>query len=81
VLKVILFVALLIYVYRRWLTPSAPRSVGRHARREQHRGVESVDTVKCARCGVYVPRIEATRNGDLWYCCAEHEREARRDGR
>lgn len=80
-LDVILFVVLLIYVYRRWLAPSAPRSVGRHARREQHRGIESVDTVKCAQCGVYVPRNGATGNEDAWYCCPEHAREARHDGR
>jgi len=28
--------------------------------------------VRCAHCGVHVPSAEAVRDGDTWYCSAEH---------
>lgn len=30
------------------------------------------DTVRCAHCGMFVPRNEATRDGDRYYCSAAH---------
>jgi uncharacterized protein len=30
------------------------------------------DMVRCAHCGVHLPRSESIRAGDKFYCCAEH---------
>ncbi len=33
---------------------------------------KSVDSVQCARCGLHLPREEALRRGDRYYCCQAH---------
>ena len=30
------------------------------------------DMVRCARCGIFTPRQEAVREGDRFYCSADH---------
>ena len=30
------------------------------------------DMVQCAHCGTYVPKDEAVRDGDRYYCCEPH---------
>jgi len=30
--------------------------------------------VTCGHCGLYLPRSEAIREGDRFFCCAEHRR-------
>jgi len=30
--------------------------------------------VHCEHCGVYLPQSEAVRQGEHYYCCAEHRR-------
>ncbi len=35
------------------------------------------DMVRCARCGTFVPRGEAIRDGDRNYCCSQHRDEDR----
>jgi len=35
------------------------------------------DMVRCARCGVFVPKHEAIREGDRNYCCSQHRDEDR----
>lgn len=30
--------------------------------------------VRCAQCGVHLPRSESLMNGDLFYCTPEHRR-------
>lgn len=30
--------------------------------------------VNCGHCGLYLPQSEAVREGDKYYCCAEHRR-------
>jgi len=30
--------------------------------------------VNCAHCGLYLPQGEAIREGDRFFCCAEHRR-------
>ena len=32
------------------------------------------DMVKCAHCGVYLPRSESVASGNLSFCCEEHRR-------
>ncbi len=31
-----------------------------------------VDTVRCRHCGTHLPKPEALRQDDDWYCCPEH---------
>ncbi len=33
---------------------------------------KSVDSVQCARCGLHLPREEALRRGDDYFCCQAH---------
>jgi len=35
------------------------------------------DMVRCARCGTFVPRNEAVKEGDRYYCCSRHRDEDR----
>lgn len=35
------------------------------------------DMVRCAVCGVHLPRSEASLSGDEFFCCDEHRRERR----
>lgn len=30
--------------------------------------------VHCEHCGLYLPQGEAVRDGDRYFCCAEHRR-------
>ncbi len=41
--------------------------------------IKSGDTVKCARCSVYVPRAEALQAGDKFYCSEKHRAEDQDD--
>lgn len=36
------------------------------------RKTHSVDSVECAHCGLHLPREEALRKGDLYYCNKAH---------
>lgn len=33
------------------------------------------DMVRCAACGVHVPRTRALADGADWFCCEEHRRQ------
>lgn len=30
------------------------------------------DMVRCAQCGVHLPKRESVQSGGLYFCCAEH---------
>jgi len=36
------------------------------------RRTEGGDMVRCSRCGLHVPAIEAVAAGGRWYCCEAH---------
>ncbi|MEA2080892.1 MAG: PP0621 family protein [Pseudomonadota bacterium] len=36
------------------------------------------DMVRCAHCGIYVPRHEAIQDSDRYYCCTRHRDEDRK---
>ena len=38
----------------------------------RHGTVQAEDTVRCVRCGLYLPRSEALTEGDRYFCCPEH---------
>lgn len=54
-------VALLVYLYRRLRQPAIEAPKHGYA-----------DTVSCARCGLTLPKDEALKEGDKYYCCQEH---------
>lgn len=70
-MKFLLLLAILFAVY--WLFKSYKRkSVRGRERPHEHRGAE--DMVRCAECGVHLPRSESLASGNAFYCSAEHRR-------
>ena len=67
-LVLILFVVLAVWVIRRAFRAS------RAAGEPQKQPLEQQDLVRCARCGVHLPRAEARLAGGLPYCGEEHAR-------
>lgn len=74
--KIILLVLGLVLAY--WILKSYRRRVDRSEPRE--RGTASEDMVRCAQCGVHLPRSESITTQGSFYCSADHER-AHRAGR
>lgn len=68
--KLLFYILLALLVYQvikkrsRPLPPQEPR-----------REVE--DMVRCARCGVHLPRSEAIMSGGEFYCCDAHRKEGK----
>jgi uncharacterized protein len=60
---VVIFAA--IWLWRRFKTPSTPRSQPRQQD-------ETQPMVRCAQCGVHVPRNHALSQDDRWYCSRAH---------
>lgn len=42
------------------------------ARQRVRQGVKSVDSVQCRYCGLHLPRADAVRQGDAYFCSQEH---------
>ena len=74
--KIILLVLGLLFAY--WILRSYRRRVDR--REEQGRAAGPEDMVRCAQCGVHLPRSESVTTQGSFYCSADHER-AHRAGR
>ena len=74
--KIILLVLGLILVV--WLV----RSYRRRVDRSDNPGpaAQSENMVRCAHCGVHLPRSESLTTQGSYYCSAEHQR-AHREGR
>jgi uncharacterized protein len=69
--KIILLALGLLFVY--WLLKGYRRRVDRDAARPAP-PVEAETMVKCAQCGVHLPRSESITTGGSFYCSAEHQR-------
>jgi uncharacterized protein len=70
-LKFLLLLAILFAVY--WFFKSYKRKRSRGPRPPHaHRGAE--DMVRCAQCGVHLPRSEARQAEGQLYCGEEHAR-------
>ncbi len=69
--KIILLVLGLLLIY--WVLKGYRRRVERDEPRPQPGAGE--DMVRCARCGVHLPRGESVAVGDDFYCSPEHQRE------
>ena len=56
---------ILFRLYRRWQQRLANRQTG---------AGEKIDTmVKCAECGVHLPKQNALENNGQFFCCEEHK--------
>jgi uncharacterized protein len=69
-LKLLLLLAVIAVVY--WIFKSYKRKVQRGATPPAARGAE--DMVRCAQCGLHLPRSESLPAGQSFYCSAEHRR-------
>jgi uncharacterized protein len=70
--KLLLILAALILVYA-----VVKAYQGRSRRREgppSPRGPAAEDMVRCARCGVHLPRSESLMSGGEFFCSEEHRR-------
>ena len=65
--KYLLLIAGVVVVY--WLVRSSLR---RRARTQQRDKTTAEDMVRCAECGVHLPRGESLVVRDRYFCCAEH---------
>ncbi len=59
-----------------WIVVMILRYFLQQERREAKRKLPTAtDTVKCARCGLHLPRDEAIASGGQWYCSERHRLE------
>jgi len=74
--KILLVVFGLLLAY--WILRSYRRRIDRGE--ERRRAGEAEQMVRCAQCGVHLPRSESIASGGSFFCSAEHrrERESRR---
>ena len=71
-LKFLLLLIVIGVVY--WLFTSYKRKARREAQPQAPAGPE--DMVRCAQCGVHLPRSESLPAGTQFYCSAEHRRQS-----
>ena len=69
-MKYLLLVLVFIVAYWIFKAYSAARRGGRF----QTRAGDPEDMVRCAQCGVHVPRSESLMSGQAFYCTPEHRR-------
>jgi len=66
--RIVFFVLLAVAIYVGWRLFKAKQS----QRKSGDASVPRLPMVSCAACGLHVPRNEALRQGDRFYCCEEH---------
>jgi uncharacterized protein len=67
--KYLLLIAGVLLVY--WLVRGG---AGRAARKARGKTKAAEDMVRCAHCGVHLPRGESLMLREKFYCCEEHRR-------
>ncbi|OGA10702.1 MAG: hypothetical protein A3D95_01690 [Betaproteobacteria bacterium RIFCSPHIGHO2_12_FULL_69_13] len=72
-----LIVLVLLLIVAVWLIRRALRA---SAARDATKGAPAGELVRCAHCGVHLPRAEARSSGDALYCSDEHARLGPRQG-
>ena len=50
----------------------------RRLKQEPQRAAKPVDSVACSLCGLHLPRGEAIRQGEDYFCNREHQQAARK---
>ena len=70
--KLLLILAAAAVVY--FLIRSYQRSLRRRDAPPPARGAAAEDMVRCARCGVHLPRSESLLAGGEFFCSEEHRR-------
>jgi uncharacterized protein len=70
VTKIILLVLGLLFAY--WVLKRYRRKVDRDD--SSQRAIHEEKMVRCAQCGVHLPRGESVVSQDEYYCSAEHQR-------
>ena len=68
-----LLVLILLVVLAVWLVRRALRGTPTRTEVRQHAQSEG-ELVRCAQCGVHLPRAEARMAGSRFYCSDEHAR-------
>ncbi len=60
-----------------WLLIRMVKNYRNRVRHSRHPGRNDIDTmVQCARCKLHVPKREAIRKGNRFYCCRRHAADA-----
>jgi uncharacterized protein len=71
-LKFLLLVLGLAVAY--WIFKAYKRKVSRGSQRSTRASGGAEDMVRCAQCGVNMPRSESLMSGQAFYCTPEHRR-------
>ena len=71
-MKYLLWIGVILIIL--WFLRSKGNRQTRETRRPTAREPERM--VSCAFCGVHLPESESIKDAGLFYCCAEHRRDA-----
>jgi uncharacterized protein len=71
-LKFLLLVLGLFVAY--WIFKAYKRKISSGAKPPAESGNTAEDMVRCAQCGVHMPRSESLMSGQAFYCTPEHRR-------
>lgn len=75
-------IKLLLLVFGVWLIYTILKKYGRSVEQDEKEAPPAQieeDMVRCAQCGVHLPRSEAILSRGEFYCCDEHRRLHRPD--
>lgn len=70
---------LLAFAVAYWIIKAYKRRTGQ-SRGTASESTGSEDMVRCAQCGVHLPRSESLMSGQLFYCSADHRRTHEKTG-
>ena len=73
-LRLLFWIALIAFAFWLWRRFQQPTS-----RAETAAEPETTPMVRCAHCGVHLPKGSALATGEQWYCSPEHQRLAKHD--
>ena len=73
-LRLLFWIALIAFAFWLWRRFQQP-TTGTETATEP----ETKPMVRCAHCGVHLPKGSALATGEQWYCSPEHQRLAKHD--
>ncbi len=76
--KVLTWLLIAAIVWLVWQLIVASRRRSERSRRSATDPASAERIERCAHCGVYLPASQARRDGERWFCSAEHVAAARR---